>query len=141
MTTTLDRTRSRLGPAFAGVLAACLLAVAFAAAAPSAAAANGCGPADWRGRFVPSEPFGFNFRPACNRHDVCYATPWRRVAYSYAAAKRACDQRFYGDMSAYCYRSFIGTPNIYRWCQYTAYGYYTAVSRYGDSAYRNAQRG
>ncbi len=70
--------------------------------AGSALAANGCGPADWRGRFVPNSPIGFQFGPACNWHDRCYATPWNRVAYSYAAAKDHCDRWFYFKMSQVC---------------------------------------
>jgi len=106
-------------------------------AAPAAQAANGCGPADWRGRFVPNSPIGFNFRSACNWHDNCYAVPWNRVAYSYAGAKDYCDRWFYYKMAQVCgYTSGLD----FRWCMYVAYGYYNAVSRYGASAYRSAQR-
>jgi hypothetical protein len=115
------------------------LAVTLSAHTAPAHAANGCGPADWRGRFVPDAPFTFNFRTACNTHDRCYATRWSRVAYSFWGAKQTCDRRFYGNMSNVCYRSYSGVSLIWRWCQYTAYGYYKAVDRWGNSTYRRAQ--
>jgi hypothetical protein len=107
----------------------------------SASAANGCGPNDWRGRFVPNAPFGFNFGPSCNAHDNCYGTKWSRISYSFWAAKDTCDRRFYGHMSAYCYRTFYSNNSslVYRWCQYIAYFYYKAVRDHGAGAYRAAQ--
>lgn len=106
--------------------------------APSAQAANGCGPADWRARFVPNSPLGFPFRSACDWHDRCYGTPWYRVAYSYAGAKDSCDRWFYYKMAETCGRT--GGTTDFRWCMYLAYGYYRAVSEHGSGAYRSAQR-
>ena len=106
--------------------------------APAAHAANGCGPADWRGRFVPNAPMGFNFRSACDWHDRCYGTPWYRIAYSYAAAKESCDRWFYYKMAEVCGRT--GGSTDFRWCMYLAYGYYRAVVTRGAGAYRSAQR-
>ncbi len=114
------------------------LALALALNAAPANAANGCGPADWRGRFVPNAPVWFNFGPACNWHDRCYATPWNRVAYSYSAAKSHCDRWFYYKMSQVC--AYQGGRYDYQWCQYLAYYYYRAVVRYGDGAYRGGQQ-
>jgi len=124
---------------FISALATAVLALTIAlSAAPAAHAANGCGPADWRGRFVPNAPLWFNFRSACDWHDRCYAVPWNRVAYSYAGAKDYCDRWFYYKMAQVCGRT--GGSTDFRWCMYLAYGYYRAVVRYGDGAYRSAQR-
>jgi hypothetical protein len=114
-------------------------AIALSAGVAPAHAANGCGPADWRGRFVPNAPFSFNFTAACNRHDACYGRAWWRTATTYADAKTTCDRRFYGDMSARCYTDYGDAAAIWSWCQYVAYGYYNAVARYGGGAFRNAQ--
>jgi hypothetical protein len=121
----------------AALVAALGAALTFALAAAPAQAANGCGPADWRGRFVPNAPVWFNFKPACDWHDRCYATPWNRVAYSYTAAKTYCDKWFYYKMSQVCARQGW---NDYRWCQYLAYSYYNAVVRWGGGAFSSAQR-
>jgi hypothetical protein len=133
VSTTLTTRVASLAAALAAALALMLTLNA-----GSALAANGCGPADWRGRFVPNSPIGFQFGPACNWHDNCYATPWNRVAFSYAAAKDYCDRWFYFKMSQVC--AYQGGRTDYQWCQYIAYYYYSAVVRYGANPYRSAQR-
>lgn len=126
------------------------VAIAVAVAALSVggsdvSAANGCGPGgtDWRAqiksRLVVDAPFSFDFNGSCNTHDRCYGTPWNRVAFSYAAAKDACDRQFYSNLTRMCYVNYSRSNLAWQWCQYTAYGYYQAVNRWGDSAYRSAQ--
>jgi hypothetical protein len=117
------------------LLTALVLYAAFSAG--PAHAANGCGPNDWRGRFVPNAPLGFQFGSACNWHDRCYGTDWRWVAYSYAGAKDHCDRWFYFKMSQVC--AYQGSTTGYQWCQYIAYSYYAAVRDHGRSAYYAAQ--
>lgn len=98
-------------------------------------AVNGCGPNDWRKRFIKDRPQGFDFRAACDRHDECYATP--------LADKAVCDGRFYRDMQNYCRnlrltraQRLAGTRAA---CLRWASTYFLAVVRFGDAAFKRAQ--
>jgi hypothetical protein len=110
---------------FAGLLLA-MLAIALVHGAPAqAAGSNGCGPNDWRGGLVPNSlPGQFSFKPACDRHDICYGT--------WGARKSTCDSNFYRDMMYLC----AGRP----FCPTWATAYYSAVYYRGQGAYNNAQR-
>lgn len=134
----ITETATRPPAAIALVLAALITALVLSLAAPSAAdaatqpgvraAANGCGPNDWRGRFVPNGVrFLYNFKAACNKHDNCYGT-WRR-------AKSACDSQFHTNMVRTC-----GGLRIIN-CRAAAQAYYRAVRHFGNGAYNNGQRG
>jgi RHS repeat-associated protein len=107
------------------------------------ATSNGCGPNDWRNKFVPNRPLGLiNFTSACNTHDKCYATC--------GADKGKCDQNFYDDMRLLCYRKYgwnsvKPAPPIYgnlqNTCDSLAHAYFQAVSRYGQGPYNEGQKG
>ena len=56
-----------------------------------------CGPEGMKGplaRLIPQGFAGADFKPACRRHDRCYAT--------YGSDKKACDRRFLSDMQTAC---------------------------------------
>jgi len=63
---------------------------------------NGCGPGglpiDIGSRLVPDSFMGASFKEACEGHDRCYGT--------WGQSRRACDERFYGDLIASCYKTF-----------------------------------
>ncbi|KAI9103020.1 hypothetical protein DFS34DRAFT_607192 [Phlyctochytrium arcticum] len=65
----------------------------------------------------PDQPFGFDFRPACARHDFGYDN--FRNLNQHTANKERLDLAFYEDMKAICGGSYT--------CKATAYIYYTAV--------------
>jgi hypothetical protein len=125
------------------LLAASILALGFCLVTPSSVQAqNGCGPGDWRGRFVPSAPFTFPFGAACNTHDRCYGTTFRYDG-GYWVHKQRCDERFYMQLTRLCYTNYYSNNSryVYSWCQYLAYEYYKAVWNHGGGAYRRAQYG
>ena len=113
-------------------------AITLCAISPAPAlAGNGCG-AGPTARLVPDRPLAFPFRPACDAHDRCYATPWRRVEESPALARRRCDRGFHQRMVAICVRRYLRFR--YRLCRATAWLYYRAVrSPLGALAYARAQ--
>jgi hypothetical protein len=117
------------------VLAA--LAIALAVAPAAALAANGCGPSGF-GPLVPDRALGADFHAACDRHDGCYATPWRTTtAETRAEAKLQCDTRFLTDLQDACYAS--GGRHLGA-CLDLAGAYYHAVRSWlGDAAYAGAQ--
>ena len=114
------------------------LAAGLALATPAPAhAGNGCG-AGPTARLVPDRPLAFPFRPACDAHDRCYATPWRRVEESRFLAKRRCDRRFLRRMKRICLARYVRFR--YRVCRIVAWVYYRAVrGRLSDFAYARAQ--
>ena len=115
----------------------CATALALAAAPATAIAANGCGPAGF-GPLVPDRPLGADFHAACDRHDDCYATPWRGTgAATRAEAKLACDTRFLDDLDGACFDA--GARHIDA-CLDLADVYHRAVRSWlGDVAYAAAQ--
>lgn len=104
---------------------------------------NGCGPGDWRGKFVPDKPliFVINFKSACDEHDTCYE--------KCGADKKQCDDDFKAAMKVLCFNKYdpntvnvpmISFPNpFYNMCFNLAAGYHYAVSVHGGSAFKNAQ--
>jgi hypothetical protein len=87
---------------------------------------NGCGPADWRGHFVPNGLGYYNFEAACNDHDECYGTC--------RTSKDSCDMQLWREAFGTCRTGFWGRP-----CQNAAYYYYSAVHNWGDGAFQAAQ--
>jgi hypothetical protein len=112
-------------------------ALALAAAPATAIAGNGCGPAGF-GPLVPDRAFGADFEPACDRHDECYATPWRTTSEpTRAEAKLGCDSRFLADLEDACFAA--GARQIDA-CLDLAAAYHRAVRSWlGDVAYAAAQ--
>ncbi len=120
---------------WARVLPLVVCATVLAAPAP-ARAGNGCG-AGPTARLVPDRPLSFPFRPACDAHDRCYATPWWRVENSRDLARLRCDRAFHRGMSRVCVRRYVRFR--YRGCRATAWLYYRAVRTLGGVAYARAQ--
>lgn len=96
---------------------------------PAGLLANGCGPNDWRARWIPDKVLGvFDFKDACNWHDDCYGRP--------GANKDDCDDGFRNRMA----RSCLKTLRPFE-CLVAAGAYYGAVKLHGQKAFRNAQCG
>ena len=90
---------------------------------------NGCGSAG--GPSFPGGPAGlWDFRPACNVHDVCYGTC--------GSAKGACDSAFHARMSSIC-DSFVLAPLLFAACHAQADLFYFAVAALGRGPYESAQ--
>ena len=92
--------------------------------------ARPCGPDSMTGPLrllVPQGVGGADFRPACRRHDACYDTV--------GANKAACDRRYLREMQCACHQS--RHPIL---CRIVARLMYQATARYGDDAFRSAQR-
>jgi hypothetical protein len=86
-----------------------------------------CGPVglEWA---IPQGFAGADFRPACARHDRCYATP--------GASRRDCDRQFSRGLHSACANS--RHPVL---CHMTA-GTMSVVTRLlGGPAFRGSQRG
>ena len=125
-------------PALAVALLAALM-MGLAVGAPAARASNGCGPGGF-GPLVPDRPLGVAFEAACDRHDDCYATPWRDVAGSRPDAKSACDSRFHDDLGVACRDAIPEAPRRLAWCLDVAWLYFRAVRSWlGEVAYAGAQ--
>ncbi|HMQ17009.1 MAG TPA: phospholipase A2 [Phycisphaerae bacterium] len=69
-------------------------------------------------------PSGVDFRPACQRHDLCYGTCGK--------SRQTCDTEFLNDMLAAC----AGDP----YCEFWAWRYYRAVVKYGHDGYCETQK-
>jgi len=87
-----------------------------------------CGSGEIGDFLVPDEPFGFDFREACQRHDDCYGTC--------GSSRRDCDRQFLSDARNRCaqYRGLQREA-----CRATAQIYYIAIRTFGAGPYRNAQ--
>ncbi|KAI9103021.1 prokaryotic phospholipase A2-domain-containing protein [Phlyctochytrium arcticum] len=70
----------------------------------------------------PDQPFGFDFRPACARHDFGYDN--YKALNNLKPNKERVDLAFYEDMWAICGNS--------KTCKGTAWVYYTAVKNFGS---------
>ncbi|HEV7806215.1 MAG TPA: hypothetical protein VGO80_10370 [Solirubrobacteraceae bacterium] len=109
-------------------MSATLVALALAAALSSAPAAahgaNGCGPGDGIGAFIPNAPLGNDFLGACNNHDNCYDS---------GSSRSACDDRFAIDLQAVC----EAQPRF--GCDFFAGLYAKMVQLAGQSAWDRAQ--
>jgi len=75
--------------------------------------------------FIPDKPLGFNFLPACIKHDICYDNKKVRD-------KRACDREFKKNMEDECAK--YSWP-LKQYCQWTAHDYWKAVDLLGQGAF------
>lgn len=90
-----------------------------------------CGPGNWGDLIIKDQPYGYNFNPACEWHDNCYATCGK--------SRSECDSGFYQRMFAECNKR--GWWNPYRYhCRIIAGIYYTAVQLGGKWPYKSAQK-
>ena len=108
----------------AGLLGSALV---FVIAAPADAhtphPTNGCS-------FSPDRPNGYNFRPSCDRHDVCYG---HKPYGNSAAGRRGCDVAFRTSMNQWCAANRSGVERDR--CLGTASGYFNTVRTYGCYAF------
>lgn len=88
-----------------------------------------CGPGNgFAEMIIPDHPLGqADFNPACKYHDEGYATPGK--------PKEETDREFFFLMLDACKKSSDSEA-----CYYLATVYYDAVSKFGEDAYREAQR-
>ena len=101
------------------VLAAGALVVAPTFVEPASAAPNGC-------TAVPDSGYGFNFKPSCDAHDICYENMPYGDSYS---GRRTCDQVFRSNMLNHCStRSSWAQRTV---CRGVAYTYYYGVRAFG----------
>ncbi|KXX74699.1 hypothetical protein MMYC01_207957, partial [Madurella mycetomatis] len=77
---------------------------------------NGCGPADWRGYFVPN----LEFEDACNFHDVCWSTCSETMT--------SCNTEFLNRMLAICAREHGAGTRMLAVCNNLARFYHSKVS-------------
>jgi hypothetical protein len=75
----------------------------------------------------PDNPFGFNFIPACNRHDFGYHN-YRRQSRFTESAKLRIDDNFRTDLRYQC--TFEGAESV---CRGLANVYYTFVRAFGGN--------
>lgn len=99
--------------------------------------ANGCGSDDWKGHMVPNHPlFVIDFKPACDRHDICYGTCNK--------CKKDCDEGIYQDAVNLCTNKFGPTgaePNdkLLGLCTILAGEYHDKVVEKGGDPYKKSQ--
>jgi hypothetical protein len=95
---------------------------------------NGCGPGGWKETIIPDRTFFFDFRDACEGHDLCYGT--------WGTRKPDCDVQFRNACLRACVRyliPFINPPWRAPACSASALAYYRAVKHFGNAAFRSAQ--
>jgi hypothetical protein len=92
---------------------------------------NGCGSETsvLTPRRLPQGVAGADFGKACDRHDLCYGTPW--------ASKTVCDTAFRAQMLQSC--SAVTGPWNRLACEGAANLYYQGVHLGGAEAFRQAQ--
>ncbi len=109
---------------------------------------NGCGPAGWKGKLVPTKPLWMiDFTSACDKHDICYGRCGKK--------KDDCDNQFRQNMRLLCGGAFgmWGSPFQQKnpfgdsisiskldTCLALANTYYLAVSMAGKEPYETAQK-
>lgn len=89
-----------------------------------------CGPDSIRGplRLLLMQGFrGADFRESCRKHDACYDT--------IGSCRKSCDESFLREMFAQCKHS--KNP---RRCERKARRTFRIVDRFGDGAFRSAQK-
>ncbi|GAA1224528.1 phospholipase [Prauserella halophila] len=72
----------------------------------------------------PDEPLGYDFTPACHRHDFGYRNYKRQGRFT-EDARLSIDNNFYSDMKQQCSGSYA--------CNAAAWTYYQAVRQFGAS--------
>lgn len=73
---------------------------------------------------VPNKPFGYNFKPDCDNHDVNYSSGTNYT-------KSQADSIFLNDMLTICKKEY----NNDLLCRASAYTYYAGVQTFGGSFY------
>lgn len=72
----------------------------------------------------PDNPFGFNFTPACHRHDFGYRNYKRQGRFT-ESTRLSIDNKFKSDLYTVCGTNWA--------CRRTADVYYAAVRQFGNS--------
>ncbi|MCP2169574.1 phospholipase [Goodfellowiella coeruleoviolacea] len=72
----------------------------------------------------PDEPLGFDFTPACWRHDFGYRNYKKQSRFT-ETTRKSIDDNFYADLKGICKGNSV--------CNGTAYVYYKAVREFGNS--------
>jgi hypothetical protein len=72
----------------------------------------------------PDNPFGFNFLPACYRHDFGYRNYKKQSRFT-EPNRKTIDDNFYTDLKNICGGNIA--------CKGTAWTYYQAVRKFGNS--------
>jgi hypothetical protein len=73
--------------------------------------------------YSPDRPLGYDFVPACNRHDFGYRNYKKQGRFDEASRKRI-DDLFYADMKGVCAGALV--------CDGVAWTYYEAVRTFGS---------
>jgi secretory phospholipase A2 len=89
--------------------------------APTPCSPNGC-------TAVPDAPLGYNFKPCCDKHDMCYCTC--------GVTREQCDLVFCGCLLGRCGTKCLWVPTP---CRAAASAYCLAVKLFGESYYNRAQ--
>ncbi len=121
--------RRRLSAAVAVLLTVLGLMLVLSPSASAAPATSAVAAADVTPdgcTLVPAAPSGVDFTPACNSHDICYATK--------AGTRSQCDSAFLSDLLALC-RAGASSAQVYRSCLGWAYTYYFGVRVFGGYFY------
>ncbi|GAB3585827.1 phospholipase [Amycolatopsis endophytica] len=71
----------------------------------------------------PDKPFGFDFAPACHRHDFGYRNYKKQDRFT-STSRKKIDDNFYTDLKNICGSNVA--------CKGTAWTYYQAVRQFGD---------
>lgn len=77
------------------------------------------------------------FKPACEVHDRCYASPWRLSGQAGYQGQRSCDQEFEENMSAIC-KTLGAVSQADCWIGKTAF--HLTVQDWGLEAFDNGQK-
>jgi hypothetical protein len=84
---------------------------------------NGCS-------YVPDSVLGlFNFKQACNNHDICYSK-------GSGVPRKVCDDKFKKEMEEYCEKTYSWYNPQRAACKSLALTYYGAVRQFSKSYYK-----
>ena len=100
---------------------------------------NGC--SNPSGDPIAAHVYNPLFKSACNTHDACYRSPWRKAGFFNHTGKQACDNAFLEDMNTICDNAnFDSIDFIERiQCKVAAEIYAKAVVLHGSSAFDEGQ--
>jgi len=94
----------------------------------------GCGD-EKTDKYVPDGFFGANFLPACRTHDKCYENP--------GGNKKSCDTQLGDNIGLACDKALKKIPGFeenLNNCYIAAGVYQLAVEKFGDDAFKAAQK-
>jgi len=83
------------------------------------------------------------FRPACDSHDVCYSSPWRKAGFNDINGQTICDKALHDEAITICDRTrFKGGAAQKHACLAAARAYLVAVGIGATvlRAYQNGQK-